>query len=78
MKQTLLILLLSQKSDDGETNYPIAFHSRKMSPPEINYDIHDKELLAIKDAFEVWRHYLLGAQHQVQVLCDHKNLGYFQ
>ena len=35
--------------------HPIAFHSRKFSPAEINYDIHDKELLAIVDCFKKWR-----------------------
>jgi hypothetical protein len=37
------------------------FHSRKFSPIEINYKIHDKELLAIVDGFEEWRHLFEGA-----------------
>ncbi|GME32536.1 reverse transcriptase domain protein [Neofusicoccum parvum] len=48
-----------------------------MTPLELNYDIHDKELLAIVTAFKEWRHYLEGATHQVMVYCDHKNLSYF-
>ena len=32
--------------------YPVAFHSRKMNKHEINYEIHDKELLAISSAFK--------------------------
>ena len=32
--------------------YPVVFHSRKFSPTELNYDIHDKELLAIVDCFK--------------------------
>ena len=43
-------------------------------PAEQNYDIHDKELLAIMDAFKVWRHYLQGAKHEVLVIIDYKNL----
>ena len=31
--------------------HPVAFYSKKMSPAEINYDIHDKELLAVITAF---------------------------
>ena len=52
----------------------MAFHSRKMTPPELNYDIHDKELLAIVDAFGAWRVYLEGANHKITVISDHKNL----
>jgi len=34
--------------------YPIAFHSQTFSTPELNYDVHDKELLAIFKAFKIW------------------------
>jgi hypothetical protein len=44
---------LSQTAED-KTLHPHAFHSRKFSPAEINYEIHDKELLAIVDCFKVW------------------------
>jgi len=40
--------------------YPIAFHSRTFSDTELNYDVHDKELLAIFEAFKKWQHYLEG------------------
>lgn len=53
------------------------FHSRKFSAAEINYEIHDKELLAIVNSFQEWRHFLEGAQHPVTVYTDHKNLEYF-
>ena len=69
--------VLSQAGDDGQ-QHPIAFHSRKFAAAEINYEIHDKELLAIVDAFGEWRQFLEGAQHQVVVYNDHKNLLYFQ
>ena len=57
--------------------HPIAFYSRKFSGAEINYDIHDKELLAIIASFKEWRVYLEGAKHKIQVFTDHKNLLYF-
>jgi len=57
--------------------HPIAFHSRKFTPAEINYEIHDKELLAIVDAFKHWRRYCEGAIHQVEVYSDHQNLEFF-
>ena len=67
--------VLSQETDDGI--HPIAFHSRTLSAPERNYDTHDKELLAIFEAFRVWRHYLEGAEKPIDVVTDHKNLEYF-
>jgi len=33
--------------------HPVAFHSRKFQLAEINYEIHDKELLAVVDAFKL-------------------------
>jgi hypothetical protein len=44
---------LSQTTEDKKL-HPNAFHSRKFSPAEINYEIHDKELLAIVDCFKTW------------------------
>jgi hypothetical protein len=49
--------ILSQKGEDNRL-HPVAFHSRKLTPAEINYEIHDKELLAIMDCFGRWRRYL--------------------
>jgi RNase H-like domain found in reverse transcriptase len=57
--------------------HPFAFYSRKMSPAELNYDIYDKEFLAIVAAFQEWRVYLKGFKHQVKMLTDYKNLTYF-
>jgi hypothetical protein len=68
--------ILSQFGIDGLL-HPVAFYSRKLTSAEINYQVYDKELLAIITAFEQWRPYLAGAQHRVQVLTDHKNLLYF-
>ena len=69
--------ILSQQGND-EKLHPVAFHSRKFDAAEINYEIHDKELLAIVDSFMQWRHFLEGSPHQVTVFSDHKNLAYFQ
>jgi len=44
---------------------------------ERNYEIHDKEMLAIIRALEEWRHFLEGATHPVEIWTDHKNLEYF-
>jgi len=63
--------------DEERRLHPVAFHSRKFQPAEINYEIHDKELLAVVDTFKHWRQYWEGATHQVQVYSDYQNLEYF-
>jgi len=68
--------ILSQRDGEGKL-HPVAFHSRKFQPAEINYEIHDKELLAIVDAFKHWRRYCEGATNQVNVFSNHQNLEYF-
>jgi hypothetical protein len=68
--------ILSIQNEDGEI-HPVAFHSRSFTPSEINYDTHDKELLAIFAAFKIWRHYLEGSPTPIDVVTDHKNLEYF-
>ncbi|CAJ0968812.1 unnamed protein product [Ranitomeya imitator] len=70
--------VLSQRESDGSLMKPCAFFSRKFSPAERNYDVGNRELLAMKWAFEEWRHWLEGAKHRVVVLTDHKNLIYLE
>ena len=69
--------IIPQISPDDSDLHPIAFYSRGMKPAELNYEIYDKELLAIFEAFQQWRNYLEGSTHAVLVLSDHKNLKYF-
>jgi len=71
-----LTAILSIMTKDNEI-HPIAFHSQTFSAPELNYDVHDKELLAIFEAFKIWRHYLEGSASPIDVVTDHKNLKYF-
>jgi len=71
-----LAAILSIVTKDNEV-HPVAFHSRTFSAPELNYDVHDKELLAIFKAFKIWRHYLEGSTSPIDVITDHKNLEYF-
>lgn len=63
--------------EDAGKLYPLAFMSRKMLPAELNYEIHDKEMLAIVDSFKLWRHYCEGSQLPVKVYTDHRSLEYF-
>jgi len=57
---------------------PIAFLSRIMQPVEQNYEIYDKELLAIVEALTKWRQYLLDVAEPFKVWTDHENLKYFR
>jgi len=61
---------------EGEL-HPIAYYSRALNTTELNYDIHDKELLAIFKAFKRWRHYLKGTSTTMDVITHHRNLIYF-
>ena len=68
--------IISQSGDDGILR-PIAYSSKLMSKSECNYDIHDKELLAIILALEDWRKYIKGSRQQTKIVTDHKNLVAF-
>ncbi|KAG0161663.1 hypothetical protein PDIDSM_2095 [Penicillium digitatum] len=63
--------------DDAGILHPIAFFSKKHSAAECNYEIYDKELLAIIRCFEEWRPELEGTPSPVKVITDHRNLEYF-
>ncbi|KAJ6437064.1 hypothetical protein O9K51_10361 [Purpureocillium lavendulum] len=66
---------LAQRSDDGLMR-PVAFFSKKCTPAECNYPIHDKELLAIMRCLEHWDAELRSVE-SFTVLTDHLNLRYF-
>ena len=72
-------VVLSQQTspENGRKWHPIAFFSKSLSPVEQNYEIHDKEMLAIIRALEEWQHFLEGMPCQFEIWTDHKNLEYF-
>ncbi|MBW0484791.1 hypothetical protein O181_024506 [Austropuccinia psidii MF-1] len=67
--------VLSHVSDSGK--HPIAFDSRKCILEELNYEIHDKELLGIVWALKGWRAFLLSLSSPFEVLTDHSSLQKF-
>jgi hypothetical protein len=67
-------LLLQRDKDDNWQ--PVAYYSKKHSPTEANYPIHDKELPAIVRCLEAWAPELCMVK-EFTVLTDHKNLQYF-
>jgi len=70
-----LAAILSTHTDSDI--HPIAFHLRSFQRAELNYNVHDKELLVIVEAFKKWQHYLEGLAIPTEVFTDHKNLTYF-
>ena len=69
-----LAAILSTISLTDSKIHPITFHSRTFTPPELNYNVYDKELLTIFEAFKIWHHYLEGSPTPVDMVTDHKNL----
>jgi len=57
--------------------WTVAFLSKSLNETERNYEIHDKEMLAIIRGLEAWRHLLERAQYKFEIWTDHKNLEYF-
>jgi len=56
---------------------PVAFISKSLSDTERNYEIHDKEMLAVVRCLEAWRHFLEGTTRKFEIWTDYKNLEYF-
>ncbi|MBW0469896.1 hypothetical protein O181_009611 [Austropuccinia psidii MF-1] len=67
--------VLSQVNDSGM--HPIAFDSCNLLPDELDYEIHDKELLGIVWALKCLRSFLLSLSNPFEVFTDHSSLQYF-
>jgi hypothetical protein len=73
-------------SQEGETNsrtnkliqHPIAYYSATFTPTERNYDIYERELLAVLKSLEHWRPHLAATEKPVTVLTDHANLTFWK
>jgi hypothetical protein len=48
-----------------------------MEPAEKNYDVHDKDPLAVVEGFKHWQPYFYGTRFPILVFTDHQNLRYF-
>jgi hypothetical protein len=53
----ILGVYMVQKHNNGVW-YPVMYYSKKITLPELNYDIYNKELLAIVTALKEWRVFL--------------------
>ena len=68
--------ILSQYDDNGVL-HPVAFYSKNMVPAECNYEIYDKELLAIIHCLKHWRPELEVTELPIEIFTDHKALEHF-
>jgi hypothetical protein len=64
--------------DDANILYPLGYYSWKFNSVAFNYDIHDKELLAIIESLSKWDMYCKSTLHIINILSDHKNLEHWQ
>ena len=73
--------VLSQKGDNMARKsqlQPIAFYSATFTPTERNYDIYERELLAVMKSLAHWRPYLGWTKFPFTILMDHANLQYWK
>ena len=66
--------VLLQLGLDGKW-HPVAFDGRKLNGAELNYPVHEKELLAIKYALRTWNEYIQNGT-TTEVVTDHESLKY--
>jgi len=70
--------ILYQEHEGTRRKRPVGYHSQTFNLVERNYDIYNREFLAIIRGLENWRHLLVGSPHPVVALTDHNNLQYWQ
>ncbi|EJD38860.1 DNA/RNA polymerase [Auricularia subglabra TFB-10046 SS5] len=61
---------------DGKPR-PLGFFSKSFNAAERNYEIYDKEMIAVMWCLQHWRHHLMGAP-SFEIWTDHRNLQYFR
>ena len=66
------------QTDDAGDLHPCTYFSKTFSSAERNFDIYDRELLAVILTLVEWKQYLQGTSHPLSVLTDHKNLSYLK
>ena len=65
--------VLFQRDKQGK-RIEVGYHSRALNAAERNYDVYDREFLALIRVFTFWRYLLQGLPYQIKVYTDHANL----
>ena len=71
-----LTKILSIVNKENEV-YLVAFYFYTFTMVELNYNIYNKKLLAIFEAFKIWWYYLEGLAYLIDIVIDYKNFEYF-
>ena len=58
--------VLSMKGEDEKWKL-VAYISKLLNEAKRNYEVHDKEMLAIIRCLEAWRHFLKGAKDRFEI-----------
>ncbi len=69
--------VLRQRGGDGIL-HPVAYLSHTLSATEQNYQVYDRELLAIVTALKTWKYLLCGTTQPIMIRTDHRNLTYYR
>jgi hypothetical protein len=69
--------ILFQRDDQGR-KCDVGYFSKALNPAECNYNIWDREFLAVIKALGNWRHILIGTPHKITVWTDHTNLQFYR
>ncbi|GJE91112.1 Ty3/Gypsy family RNase HI domain-containing protein [Phanerochaete sordida] len=70
--------VITQLDPNDKLWHSIVFHSQTMSPAERNYEIWDREMLAIIKALKDWRQFLKGLPEPFNIWTNHQNLQYWK
>ena len=68
---------LLQKQEDGQW-HPVAFRSASMQAAERNYEIYDREMLAVIEGLKDWRNFLEGLPCPFKIITNHSNLEFWR
>ena len=71
-----LTAIISIVNEENEVHL-ITFYSYTFTVVELNYNTHNKKLLAIFKVFKILPYYLEGLAYSIDIVMDHKNLEYF-
>ena len=70
---TIILFIL----DENNKVHLVVFYSCISTTVELNYNTHNKELLAIFKAFKIWQYYLEDLVFSINIVINYKNLEYF-
>ena len=71
-----LTTILSIVNEENKV-HPVIFHFYTFTIAELNYNMYNKELLAIFETFKIWHHYLENLDISINIVINYKNLEYF-